>query len=162
MIEHENKFDGLTRVFTKNVAKKMIIETLQKQYGVLLIIDIDHFKGCNDTYGHLYGDEVLVKVANALKSSFRMDDIIGRFGGDEFVVFMKNTSAHEVQGKVEAYQEELKRIFADRPVTCSIGIAEAREGISYDTLLKNADHALYYSKENGRNQYHMYTYKKAS
>ncbi len=118
-----------------------------------------YFKECNDTYGHLYGDEVLTKVANALVSSFHEDDIVGRFGGDEFVVFMKHADNSAAQAKVIAYQEVLKTLFLERPVTCSIGIAESRENMDYESLLVNADHALYYAKENGRNQYHIYNYK---
>lgn len=157
-IEKEKNYDGLTHVYTKKLSQHLISESLKSGYsGVLLIIDIDKFKHYNDEYGHIYGDEVLVKVAKALQANFRKDDIIGRFGGDEFIVFMKDATLANAKVKTENYQNSLKSVFDEqRPVTCSIGMAAVENGFDYETLLKKADQALYFSKENGRNQFHIY------
>jgi diguanylate cyclase (GGDEF)-like protein len=131
-----------------------------KEPGCLLIIDIDHFKQFNDNYGHIYGDEVLFKVAKGLRESFRKEDIVGRFGGDEFIAFMHKAKVEDAKNKAELYRSRLKTLFEGKaPVTCSIGIAASDECSNYENLLKQADEALYYAKENGRNQVCVYNKK---
>ncbi len=157
-IENEKNFDGLTKVYTKELSEHLIAEALKKGYcGVLLIIDVDHFKTFNDSFGHIYGDEVLREVAASLRKNFRQEDIIGRFGGDEFIVFMKDASLENAKKKTDDFMNTLMDTFKEKsPVTCSIGMAEVKNVTTYESLLKKADTALYYSKKHGRNQYHVF------
>ena len=133
---------------------------LAKQAGdfALLIIDVDNFKGCNDTYGHDVGDSVLKKVAHVIGESFRSSDYVCRIGGDEFVVIMTNmTSAlRDVAArKVEAMADAL----ASGPddglprVTLSVGIAFSGDAPDRESLYRAADQALYVVKGRGRNGY---------
>lgn len=153
-IEKEKNYDGLTKIMNKEYSEKMIKDALEHHIpGCLLIIDIDHFKQFNDNYGHSYGDEVLYKVAQGLKEIFRDEDIIGRFGGDEMIVFMYRANVDNAKAKAEDYRERLKVVFKDKsPVTYSIGIASSDETFQYETLLNNADDALYFAKDHGRDQ----------
>ncbi len=127
-----------------------------------LMLDIDEFKKVNDKYGHAAGDEALRKVGLLLRREFRDVDIIGRVGGDEFVVLMKNVSQMDIVTQRadclcrSAAQVEISGA-PDCRITLSIGIACAPEnGRSYRELYKRADRALYRSKENGRNRYTVY------
>ena len=121
------------------------------------VIDIDHFKKVNDQFGHVYGDEVLILLANILKASFRDQDRVYRFGGEEFVVLLRATTAEDakksferLRARVEAH--EFPQI---KQVTISLGFAS----ITHETpvaILGHADQALYYAKEHGRNQVCFY------
>ena len=119
----------------------------------LAVVDIDHFKRVNDQFGHLYGDEVLILVANRLRTSFRSQDRVFRFGGEEFVILLRSTSLEDARKIFERFranieEHEFPQIGA---VTVSIGFAS----ISHETpvvILGHADQALYYAKANGRNR----------
>lgn len=119
----------------------------------LAVIDIDHFKQVNDRFGHLFGDEVLILVANLLRNAFGTQHRIFRFGGEEFVVLMPASRKEIAQASLEAYRSMVARY--DFPqvghVTVSIGFAGAKL-CSPIEILGQADQALYYAKENGRNQ----------
>ena len=124
-----------------------------------MVIDIDYFKYANDTYGHLFGDQVLVALANLLKLLFDEKDVLMRAGGDEFVVFLKDighsTLVKKAMNLVKAVRE-LSFEGKDYSLTCSVGVcflAANVSGYSYDQLFENADWALYRAKENGRNRY---------
>ncbi len=120
----------------------------------IAMIDIDHFKSVNDRFGHLYGDEVLILLAHLLKNALRNDDLVFRFGGEEFVLMIRCESRDEAAGLLE----RLRRTVAaqDIPqvgqVTISIGATEMVRNTFAGTLLDYADKALYYSKQNGRNR----------
>ncbi|MCR5641458.1 MAG: sensor domain-containing diguanylate cyclase [Lachnospiraceae bacterium] len=133
----------------------------EANYGIgatLFILDIDHFKQINDTFGHTQGDELLIRFAHALTKSFRGGDIIGRLGGDEFMVFSPTMTEREA---IERKAIELNKNLCDYicddehgtiQTTVSIGIAIfPADGLSYRDLYKSADAALYYVKEHGRN-----------
>ena len=154
-IEHEKNYDGLTKKKKKKCSEEMIANALSnKEKGTLIILDIDHFKLCNDTFGHIYGDQVLEKVAETLKKQFRSDDIVGRFGGDEFIVYLHHCSIQTAKRKADHYLKNLPDYFEkDRPVTCSMGIAEVTSfPTDFESLVKKADQALYLAKANGRGQ----------
>jgi diguanylate cyclase (GGDEF)-like protein len=131
----------------------------QKEYFAVLMMDIDHFKQVNDTYGHPAGDYVLKVVAAALSSNVREEDTVARIGGEEFVVSSPYTNrlaaivlAERLRKAVEALdiQYEGNRI----PVTISIGIAlQPNDGDGLDTLLAAADERLYMAKQTGRNRF---------
>jgi diguanylate cyclase (GGDEF)-like protein len=119
----------------------------------LAVVDIDHFKRVNDQFGHLYGDEVLILVANALRSSFRSQDRVFRFGGEEFVILLRSATLSDAKKIFDRFRHSIEQqIFPQvGQVTVSIGFA----GISHETpvvILGRADQALYYAKEHGRNQ----------
>jgi diguanylate cyclase (GGDEF)-like protein len=119
----------------------------------LAVIDIDHFKHINDTFGHLIGDEVLILVANLMKSSFRSQDKLFRFGGEEFVVLLKPTELAHATATLERYREEVEAYAFPQVGKVTISAGFTRIGL-YDTpsmILDNADEALYYAKEHGRN-----------
>ncbi len=119
-----------------------------------IIVDIDHFKNVNDTYGHLAGDMVLKQIAGLLRGHCRKNDTVGRWGGEEFVIICSETQL----GGAGTLAEHLRvRITSTTfgevgKVTASFGVAEYYEGISVNDLILNADKALYYAKENGRNR----------
>ncbi|MDB5776434.1 MAG: hypothetical protein JWP38_2567 [Herbaspirillum sp.] len=120
----------------------------------LAVIDIDHFKRINDKFGHLYGDEVLILIANMMQASFRSADRIFRFGGEEFVVLLRSTTlaeAHKVTERFRAAVEE--HTFPQvGNITVSIGFAGIHISDSPVDILGHADQALYYAKNHGRNQ----------
>lgn len=122
-----------------------------------LLIDIDHFKTINDTYGHLAGDEVLRNFAQHLRASMRQSDIICRWGGEEFIILLKDTDSASAQLLAEKIrlQTELQRYpFAgvNLHATISLGLTQLRMDDSLDSLIGRADRALYRAKESGRNR----------
>ena len=119
------------------------------------MFDLDHFKDANDTYGHLFGDEVLKYVAETLKSSTRNADICARMGGDEFLVFMPYKE--EAEPQVKRIFNLLCSKYKEFQISVSIGVAYAKDcGRDYDTLFHMADEALYKAKRSGRNTYRFY------
>lgn len=151
--------DALTGLYNHRAYKERI-EGLP-QY-VLLIVDIDHFKKLNDTYGHLVGDKVLVTIGNIIKLSVRSGDLAFRYGGEEFVVVLPGTTpqmgmkiAERLRQKVADWEFEsgAGRI----PVTISIGMAVRRPGMSSQAIFEQADRALYRAKQLGRNNVQPYS-----
>ncbi|MGB7479070.1 MAG: GGDEF domain-containing protein [Burkholderiaceae bacterium] len=119
----------------------------------LAVVDIDNFKRVNDRFGHLYGDEVLILIANLLRNSFRMQDRIFRFGGEEFVILLRSTTLAEARNIFTRFRTNVENYPFPQvgQVTVSIGFAS----ISQQTpvvILGHADQALYYAKTHGRNQ----------
>lgn len=126
----------------------------------LLIFDIDNFKSINDSLGHYTGDQLLSTIGNMLPSLFRTTDIVGRFGGDEFVVLLKGIGqSSSLEEKCELLHQKISAIYLtglDSRITCSIGIAISKNGeITYDDLFRCADQALYLAKKGGKNQHHL-------
>lgn len=119
----------------------------------LAVIDIDHFKRINDKFGHLYGDEVLILIANLMLSSFRTVDRIFRFGGEEFVVLLRSTTLEEAHMVAERFRVAVETHTFPQvgSVTVSIGFAGIHASDSPVDILGHADQALYYAKNNGRN-----------
>ncbi len=127
----------------------------------VIIVDIDHFKNVNDTFGHLVGDIILQAVAKVMQESARKEDIAARFGGEEFVFVLDNCNAHDAQIKAQMLREKIEQL---RPqgilVTASFGVAQFDVSIEkYEDLLNNADKALYIAKEEGRNRVVVYEIK---
>lgn len=125
----------------------------------LAVIDIDFFKRINDQFGHLYGDEVLILMANLMRSSFRLQDKLYRFGGEEFVVLMRHIDFENVTRSLERFRTAVSNHNFPQigRVTVSIGFAPIRYSQLASVSLGNADEALYYAKEHGRNQVQCYT-----
>ncbi|GEM_PF-4225072 len=119
----------------------------------VIMVDIDHFKKFNDTYGHQYGDEVLKTVAGILSSSLRDSDILGRYGGEEFVVFLPGTTIKEAERIAERLRQAVEKYpMAKENITISLGVTQCMAGESLESAIERADKALYRAKENGRNR----------
>lgn len=151
--------DGLTHLYNSNKFRSDIelMSKHHKQY-TMIVIDIDHFKTINDTYGHLVGDKVIKKVSNLLKRIGGKDYLFYRFGGEEFVTIMNDKQGDQAKKLAYSIQEALKEVsfnvegHATFSVTVSMGIAK-REG--HEPLIQTferADRALYTAKDNGRNR----------
>jgi len=119
----------------------------------LAVIDVDHFKLVNDKFGHLYGDEVLILIANLLQSSFRSQDRIFRFGGEEFVVLLRSITLDNAQKIIDRFRTNVEA--HDFPqvgrVTVSVGFVSISAFEAPVIILGRADQALYYAKSHGRN-----------
>ncbi len=126
----------------------------QVEQNWIAVMDIDHFKKINDQFGHLYGDEVLILMANMMRNCFRHYDKLFRFGGEEFVIILKCTDKFGANQALTRFRKQVER--HDFPqvghVTVSIGFVEIRKGDLSSQVLGKADEALYYAKRHGRNQ----------
>lgn len=161
-IMNELQYDSLTGVYNKKTiteyAKKRISEEKEKRI-VIAILDVDHFKSVNDTFGHLYGDKVLARVGGRLKEIVGEDGVIGRIGGDEFMIVFNGLDDDQVlRGMLRAIRTQIKREFAEDfenlSITCSIGASIFPvNGRDYEDLFKKADCCLYIAKEKGRDRY---------
>ncbi|GGF53648.1 GGDEF domain-containing protein [Alteromonas lipolytica] len=129
--------------------------TAQENDGYwLCAIDIDHFKSVNDQFGHLFGDEVLVRFAQIMRTEFKIDDLLFRFGGEEFIALVKAQDRQAVEVILERFRqtiEDTQFSKIDR-LTISLGVVAVDPNVFHMTLMDYADQALYYSKENGRNR----------
>lgn len=120
----------------------------------LAIVDVDHFKQINDNFGHLFGDEVLIRLAELMRHAFRSEDTLFRFGGEEFVVMLRHVPEDAVTSILERFRKSVESYDfpqVDR-VTCSVGIAFVDDRLTPAELLGRADEALYYAKGHGRNR----------
>lgn len=161
--------DPLTGFYNKNATAELISEYLagegKDKVHSMLFIDIDNFKYINDTLGHLFGDKVLIDISEKIKKMFRSTDLVGRIGGDEFVILIKNTdSIKTTYDKVERIRQIFNKKYYHNNVfyniTGSIGVAiYPQNGTTYKELIKNADDALYIAKSKGKNQFAVYTGK---
>lgn len=156
--------DKITNVYLRDVFINKTLEFFEKNYvskiHCLLMIDIDDFKKINDSYGHQKGDDVLKLVANTIKSSLRSYDIIGRYGGEEFIVFLPNTdikNAFFISERIRKNIESLKIHGINTTITISIGISQYPEdGFILDELINKADKAMYFAKNLGKNRSIVY------
>lgn len=156
------RVDHLTQVGNRSALNQalqteLVLAERHQQPFSLLLIDIDHFKSINDNHGHIFGDTVLRHIAKTLQDRLRRSDAVFRFGGEEFVVLLRNT---DVNGAA-FIAERLRQAVECAPVrgsqgvvsvTISSGIAEFTTGTSATALLDRADKALYQAKQNGRNR----------
>lgn len=156
--------DHLTGLYNRRFLMEVLEREVQRasrkdgQLG-LLLMDIDHFKRVNDTFGHLQGDVVLQSVARLIQKELRSYDVAARYGGEEFVALLPDTALQETMNVAERIRQAVQDMrfagpLAEHQITVSIGVSFFRipctENI--DDLLKSADEALYRAKENGRNQ----------
>lgn len=162
--------DGLTGLFNKRALLEMGAQKVKSAIRfnkplALLVCDIDHFKKVNDTYGHDVGDVVIKGVAEVLRRVKRDTDVVGRFGGEEFVVVCEETDARGATQLAERIRVELENttFHTDRgplSVTCSVGVAPFPvAGRDWDALFKATDEALYVSKRGGRNRVTVWSSK---
>lgn len=150
--------DGLTgvanrRAFDAALDREVAIAARSDEPLAVVIIDLDHFKSLNDTFGHLAGDDVLRAVGAALRSCIRQGDVVARYGGEEFALVLPGAAAADAVGVAERVREALRRVDGPRAVTASLGIAcRPDAGVTGAELLAAADAALYASKAGGRDQ----------
>ena len=159
-ISHLARYDELTALpnrvnFRDEIGRLLAIQQGAEHLSALLFVDLDQFKQVNDTLGHPCGDQLLCAVADRLREMLRPEDFVARFGGDEFVVFQQNIhSADDAAGLARRIVDRLsERYKIDNhlvEIGASVGIAMTSRGVSADTLLKNADMALYRAKADGR------------
>lgn len=167
LLENLSQEDYLTGVYNR----RHLEETAAKEFSLgkrhdfpvsILIMDLDHFKQVNDTYGHLVGDQVLVELTQCVYEIIRQTDIFGRYGGEEFMLFMPHTALEDAL----MLAERIRQAVADRTfqfdhakvnVTISLGVASATaQTRTLEDLMLNADLALYRAKEQGRNRVEVY------
>ena len=149
--------DGLTRVlnrrgFEDRLTHELSVARRHGVGGVLIFVDLDEFKPVNDTYGHAAGDEVLVTVANLLKTHIRDTDYIGRLGGDEFAVLLPRSNKRNGVSRAEDLDRKLNNAYAawsghSIPIKASCGVYMYTSKIEMKELLENADAAMYEIKQ---------------
>lgn len=157
--EHIASHDALTQVLTRRVFMDACAQELARcrRHGrsmALLLLDLDHFKAINDTHGHQMGDRVLVDFARRVTGLLRRPDLLGRFGGEEFVLLLPETTQEEAVVVAERILARVAEPAEGVPrVTASIGLATNRpDEEQIDTVLARADRALYRAKDAGRNR----------
>ena len=166
-IEILTRFDHLTGVYNRRyfteLAEREISRAQRYDYAAsLLMIDLDKFKRINDTHGHLAGDQVLKEVVDTCVKTVRQTDILGRFGGEEFVLILPRTTTRQAEVLAERIRQAVeKRLIktptADLHITVSLGIGSmSPPDISLQELIRLADTALYTAKENGRNRFETF------
>lgn len=166
-VVRKSKMDPLTGIYNRGETEQLIQQLLKdnpQSNFAMIMIDIDNFKQINDTCGHVAGDSVLTYLAKNLAGFFRKEDIIGRFGGDEFAVFMMDVpSAEVVKRKCDTLCETIFDHYdmgTSMQAAISVGAALSGNGESdFEALYRNADAALYESKNKGKNQATVYSGK---
>ena len=163
-LEHSANTDPLTGLlnrqsFAETFERLTNVETQSRDKLAVAIMDIDHFKAINDTYGHQAGDTVIRNITASIKSSMRGSDPIFRWGGEEFLVLLPGANQNQAEARLESLRIQLNNSKVqlettdDYPtVTLSIGLTIYKPGETSATVLNRADQALYAAKTNGRNQ----------
>lgn len=162
-IKEKAMLDSLTGLYNRSYFQEKIAKIWDAGHkGAMFMIDLDGFKSINDRFGHIMGDNILCLLAEALREQTGEDDVIGRIGGDEFVVFYTDVVEQDILAErarniIHTMQEKLKNVDQENITSVSIGIAlYPQHGNRFEKLYKNADRALYYVKENGKNAFHFY------
>ncbi|MEG1442403.1 MAG: GGDEF domain-containing protein, partial [Oscillospiraceae bacterium] len=165
MLKKQVKIDPLTGLYNKTATMILANSILEKEpegRHSLIVLDIDNFKGVNDTLGHSFGDAVLVDVSAKLKAVFRSDDVVGRIGGDEFAILMKNVpDTNRVLKKAAEISGIFRQTYAGEKenykISCSMGIVMVEnKDERFKTLFLKADAALYQAKQNGKDMFVLY------
>lgn len=149
--------DFLTGIYNRNGITRLIdnfLESEQEERGALCFLDLDNFKQINDQYGHRYGDEVLCNVVKSICRNVRDEDLVGRFGGDEFVIYLRSPQGDaDIMDRAEAVCRGIRQEHGCHGLTASIGVAcYPEDGSEFLELIEKADSALYQSKKEGKDQ----------
>ncbi len=161
--EHDLLTGLYNHVTTSSLIDKAIMKSESGSRHALFVVDIDNFKQINDQLGHLLGDEVIEEIAEKLKEQFREDDIIGRIGGDEFVVFLQNIPSDKVLRLKSRVLNELFRSTHTSGkiscrISCSVGVSVyPTDGSDYHELFRKADIAMYAAKNSGKDVFRLYS-----
>ncbi len=162
-LELRANFDGMTGLPNRdNFLDRLDKLRANQMDNVLMIVDADHFKYINDSFGHLIGDQALTMLGRVFRKTLRKNDLVGRIGGEEFGIFLPNTSAAE--GKIigEMIRHEIENMIFEpyknmrHVITVSIGVTEIAPRQERSILMRNADIALFVAKRRGRNQVVVY------
>ncbi len=155
------RIDSLTKLYNKKaaelLAKEILTESSEDKMHAVVCVDLDNFKSINDSFGHQYGDAVLIEIADVIKQSFRSTDVLGRFGGDEFILFIKNIpNVGFIRDKAHKLNVEINRTYTQsgvsHTISASIGVSiYPRDGLDYEELYNKADTASYIIKKHGKN-----------
>ena len=165
VLRQKAEHDLLTGLYNRMTAMSLIDDALAKsepgERHALFVVDIDNFKEVNDHLGHLAGDRMIVQTASLLRGQFREGDIVGRVGGDEFVIFLRDVNSQAVLRKAERILRICSKLTAGEegtiPVSGSLGVALAPlDGRTYEDLFRRADNALYAAKNSGKNSFRVY------
>lgn len=151
--------DPLTKLYTRKVGEELIKEYLEEkreeEIGSFLLIDLDNFQAINDTYGYTFGDAILEEVAEVIKAATRQEDISVRYGGDEFLILMKNTEPERTQVYGKRIYEKICNIYAGEDeniqISCSVGMVSTEIASDYQKMFQCADSMLAYVKKHGKN-----------
>ncbi|KPJ90921.1 MAG: hypothetical protein AMJ53_12660, partial [Gammaproteobacteria bacterium SG8_11] len=161
--------DSLTNLLNRKAFDKTMSQIHNKEHQnfitrskhhfvYLALIDIDHFKHVNDQFGHLYGDEILIGFARLMEQSFRRQDWIFRYGGEEFAAIIEDVSPQHIELVLNRFREKVEQHqfpFVGT-ITISIGCVHIESGGASPLTIDKADKALYYAKEHGRNRVSVY------
>lgn len=164
LLQRRAERDLLTDLYNKMTISSLINDYLklprkEDQIDVLIMLDADNYKSVNDTFGHVFGDKVLIDIADSLKACVKQNDLVGRIGGDEFMIFLKNVrKKDDVKSILERIVDGIHHTYAENDaevtISASIGVAYVTPEISsFQTLYKLVDKALYKAKESGKNCY---------
>ena len=162
LIRHQAEHDAMTDLLNRGSFEKILgIQEKGDRPFALILIDVDTFKTVNDTYGHATGDKILKKVSRLLKTAFRSIDHVCRIGGDEFAIIMVEMTSdlkYTIEDKITAVNEQLADVEEDGlpVVSLSVGVAFTDRENPGESLFKDADKALYYTKEHGKHGCHFY------
>ena len=160
-LRRQARIDTLTRTYNRRALEDLSLREMARatRHSLplsVVMLDIDHFKRLNDNFGHQVGDMVLTNLAVILKDNLREQDLVVRFGGDEFLLLFPDTSLTQAIRAAEKLQIRIRETFLviEREVkaTISLGVAELRPGEAWDSLVSRADAALYQAKQQGRAQ----------
>jgi diguanylate cyclase (GGDEF)-like protein len=166
-LEHQANYDALTGLPNRSLLRDRLRQAVYAQRTArsiaVVFLDLDHFKFVNDSLGHDTGDELLKRVAERLRSAVRDGDTVSRLGGDEFILILNDQPGeerifHALQRIVARVADPISIRGRELRVTCSAGISlYPQDGADVETLLKNADAAMYRAKDHGRNNFQFYT-----
>ena len=169
-IRYLSERDPLTGIYNRGTSHKHIGELLARNrrdsdgsINSLIIMDLDHFKHINDTYGHPEGDRLLKRVAEVIPECLRPDDVYGRLGGDEFIIYLDHIKdAASAESIAERICKKIENLENENPkwksITTSLGIVctDTKSGLDFEALYKCADIALYNTKNSGRGHWTLY------
>ena len=147
------------RHFTVTLARELAYVSRRGSVSSVILFDIDHFKQVNDNHGHREGDRVLIGVANTVGTYIRQDDMLARWGGEEFAILLRNMDLEKAHRAAERIREKIENMRVDTEaqpiqITVSLGVTEIREdgNTTVDAVIKEADERLYRAKHEGRNR----------
>lgn len=158
-LEKAANYDSLTKIYNRHAVETIISDyLLTASKAAVCFIDIDNFKMVNDRYGHIFGDNILKRIATIVQKNLKEKEVVGRLGGDEFVVYMHDYETKEsLNQRLEILRSELKMELNDFVLSGSLGVSFYPEnGKDYRELLYKADQALYFSKYHGKDVCHYY------
>ncbi|MBQ0770966.1 MAG: GGDEF domain-containing protein [Sphingomonadales bacterium] len=162
-LEQRANFDGMTGLLSRDsFFHQLELMRVDEKANVLMIVDVDHFKNINDNFGHPIGDQALILLGKVFRKTLRDNDLVGRIGGEEFGVFLPETSAPEGQIIGEIIRHEIENTIFEpchnmrHVITVSIGVTDIASHQQRAAILGNADTALFTAKRRGRNQVVMF------